>query len=282
MAFDLWQVGLAIENGSLCALALQPRRHGWQLRHWWQYRLPDIWPADCPTAPSGGLWDVLRLWRRQLPRSMSLRVSLPMHLIAQRRMAAPDRRLGEPERDGFITARAGRHFTHTGEKYLLDYRADPHSSDTLLVTAARQDAVAQWLAGLTGVGLAPQVLDIMPCALRYMASEVGLATDRLLLHVLPCGWFWVSPLAQCLEFGFIPADQTRDISQIRRFFSQHHPGVDPAQTQPYFSSDVPMAAPDGTLPWSPFTSGWQIYPPIPAWPAAYVVAGGLAIRQEDA
>src|SRR5471030_117377 len=265
MAFDLWQVGLAIENGSLCALALQPRRHGWQLRHWWQHRLSD--PGGGSDAPPTGLRDVLRSWRRQLPRSISLRVSLPMHLITQRRMAAPDKRLGEPERGWFITAHAGRHFTRAGEKCLLDYRADPHLPDTLLVTAARHDAVGQWLACLNDAGLVPQVLDIMPCALRYMASEAGLTADRLLIHVVPRGWFWVSPLAQSLAFGFIPADQIGDIPQVRRFILQSHPGVEQAQTGPYFSSDDRMAVPDGSVPWSPFTTRLQAYPPIPTWPS---------------
>ncbi len=282
MAFHLWQVGLAIENDTLSALALQPRRRGWQLRHWWRHRLPDQRPAGDSTAPQAGLSDVLRAWRKQLPSSISLRVSLPMHLISQRRMAAPDKRLGEPERGWFIAARAGRHFTRADEPLLLDYRSDPLLPDTLLVTAARKEAAAQWLSCLNDAGLAPQVLDIMPCALRYMAREAGLASDRLLIHAGSRGWFWVSPLAQALEFGFIPADQPGNLSHVCRFISRRYPSLAPFGNRPYFSSETRMAAPDGTVPWSPFTALWQVCPPIPAWPAAYVVAGGLAVRREDA
>jgi len=281
MAFQLWQVGLAIEDGTLRALALQPRRRGWQLRHWWQHRLPDPPQDDC-AAPQAGLRDILRAWRRQLPGSISLRVCLPMHLISQRRMAAPDKRLGEPERGWFIAARAGRHFTPAGEKLLLDYRADPYLPHTLLVTAARQCAVAQWLDCLTDAGLAPQVLDIMPCALRYMAGEAGLAADRLLIHAGQRGWSWVSPLAQPLQFGVIPAEYAGDISRARRFIAQHYTGMEHLENRPYFSSETRMAAPAGALPWSPFAALWQAFPPIPEWPAAYAVAGGLAVRREDA
>ncbi|WP_413736730.1 pilus assembly protein HofM [Sodalis sp. RH21] len=281
MAFRPWQVGLAIENGALRALALQRRRHGWQLRHWWQYALPGEPPTD-EAGPPAGLAQVLSAWRRQLPGGISLRVCLPAHLVTQRRMAAPDRRLCEPERGWFIAAHARRHFPCGSENLMLDYRRDPHRPDTLVVTAARQKIVAQWLSCLSEAGLTPQVLDILPCALRYMACEAGLARDRLLVHASPRGWFWVSPPAHALESGFIAADEAPDFPTVRQLIAGRCPGIDETQTALYFSSETRLAPPDHTLAWSPFAALWQAHPPMPAWPAAFVFAGGLAVRRGDA
>lgn len=49
-----------------------------------------------------------------------------------------------------------------------------------------------------------------------------------------------------------------------------------------YSSVLDDAPPPGCLAWSPLSAFRQLRPPLPAQPAAFVLAGGLALRQEDA
>ncbi|WP_413721577.1 pilus assembly protein PilM [Sodalis sp. RH24] len=277
MEFCTWQVGLAFENGTARALAVQRRRQGWQLRHWWQQPMPE----GAEGTPSAALEQLLAVWRRQLPGRISLRVCLPSTEFLHRRMAAPDHRLGEPEREWYITAQARRHFPAGREKLLLDYRDDPQAPGTLLVTAARQEAVARWLSCLERAGLAPHVLDIAPSALRCMASAAGLARDRLLIHAARTGWHWVSPLARPLEFGVIATGEAAALPAARGLIHQRYPDACGRGEPVYISSDAICPPQTDALQWSPFSALWQAHPPLPAWPAAFAIAGGLAVRRGD-
>lgn len=58
MAFQRWQIGLDIQNGKLCTVAIQRRRQGWQLRHWQQQTLPD------DALKNGVLQSSPAYWRR--------------------------------------------------------------------------------------------------------------------------------------------------------------------------------------------------------------------------
>lgn len=281
MEFRIWQVGLAFENGTARALAVRRRRQGWQLRQWWQQPMPEASPGEAEGAPPAGLDRLLATWRRQLPGRISLRVCLPSAEFLHRRMAAPDHRLGEPEREWYISAQARRHFPAGHDKLLLDYRDDPRAPGTLLVTAARQATVALWLSCLERAGLAPDVLDIAPSALRCMANAAGLARDRLLIHASSMGWQWVSPLARPLEFGIIAAGEAAALPAARGLIDQRYPDACGRGEPAYFSSDDTCAPPADVLPWSPFAALWQAHPPIPSWPAAFTIAGGLAVRRGD-
>ncbi len=283
MAFRRWQVGLEIGNGAVRALAVQHRRQGWQLRHWWQQILPAASPTGGDGQPPAGVGRLLAGWRKHLPSSISLRVCLPAHLFLQRRMKAPDRRLREPEREWYIASRAGRHFPKDSGPLLFDYRDDPLVPHTLLVTAARQTAITQWQSCLSAAGLDPQIMDFMPCALRCMARHAGLERDALLIHGFADGWSWVSPLSRPLEFGFVPRGDAADHRALRRVIAQQYPdGGEALCPGAYVSSITRSAMPAGALSWPPFGAFWQAYPPMPPWPQAFVVAGGLALRREDA
>lgn len=282
MAFHRWQVGLEIGNGAVRALAVQRRRRGWQLRHWWQQTLPEG-PAGEGEGPPAGVGLLLARWRKHLPGRISLRVALPARLFLQRRMPAPDRRLREPERGLYIAAHVRRHFPSDGGPLLFDYRDDPLAPHQLLVTAARETAVTQWRSCLSAAGLDPQILDFTPCALRCMARHAGLERAPMLIHGLGDEWCWVSPLAFPLEFGFVARKDAADFPALRRLIIRQYAGegeaVCPAA---YFSSITGADEPEGVLPWPPFHTFWQVSPPVPPWPQAFIVAGGLALREEDA
>ena len=283
MAFRLWQVGLEIGNGAVRALAVQRRRGGWQLRHWWQRALPAASLNEREGSPCDGVGRLLAEWRKQLPGSISLRVCLPAHLFSQRRINAPDRRLREPEREWYVGSHAKRHFPEDSGPLLFDYQDDPLVPNTLLVTAARQTAVAQWQSCLSAAGLDPQIMDFMPCALRCMARHAELERNAMLIHGLDDGWCWISPLSRPLEFGFVRREDALDFEALRRIIGPPPSGERGAVCPgAYFSSIAGADAPKDALAWPPFDTFWQIFPPVPPRPQAFLIAGGLALRPEDA
>ncbi|MEI7377955.1 type IV pilus biogenesis protein PilM [Dickeya chrysanthemi] len=289
MAYPIWQVGLDIQNGFIRAMAVQRRRYGWQLRHWWQLPLPDGTLRGGSLHHPTALCTVLRQWRQELPRFVSLRLGFPAPRVLQQRLAMPDRRLREPQRGDYIRKMAVKALPVSGDDLALDYRPDPQTPNMLLVTAARQTELDIWLHCLRDAGLQPDAVDITPCALRCMAARAGLADDRLLLHRFDDHWLWVSPLKAPLAFGTFHPDDMADgatdiqveLDLIKYVSTCYQKEVSPVA---YLSASTPAGlqhASASLAAWSPLTAFSQQRPPLPAFPAAFAIAGGLAIRPED-
>ena len=283
MAYHIWQVGLDIQNGFMRALAVQRRRQGWQLRQWWQIPLPTGTLRDGSLQDSNALCEALTQWRRTLPHRISLRLGFPAQPILQQRLKAPDNRVQEPARSLFIESQALRQFPVEGESLTLDYRVEPATPDTVLITAARRSEVEHWRQCLARAGLSLDVLDIVPCAIRSMAHAAGLPAESLLLHCLDGeSWLWISPLSQPLAFGVIPSEEVAQTPDIVTCVSVHYQQACDATI--YCSGVAAAVPPTSAYPlqlWSPFAVLQQVQPPLPHWPTLYVVAAGLALRSED-
>lgn len=143
MYSQYWQVGLDIQMEAIRALAVIRRRNGWQLRYWWHKILPSGVLREGILHQPDILSEQLKLLRKQLPRHISLRIALPAQRILQHTIHVPDRRLREPERDGFIKASASRLFPVNSQALALDYCRETVASSELLITAARQSEVQQ-------------------------------------------------------------------------------------------------------------------------------------------
>ncbi|WP_225086025.1 pilus assembly protein PilM [Pectobacterium colocasium] len=283
MAYHIWRVGLDIQNGFMRALAVQRRRNGWQLRHWWQCPLPDDTLHSGSLHHTEALCEALRTWRRLLPGHISLRVGFPAQLILQQHLPMPDRRLQEPGRSLYIETMAARKLPVSSESLAIDYREDPQEQGSLLVTAARRQEIDRWLTCLDRVELRPDVLDVSTCALRTMAQLAGLESHRLLLHRLLEGWLWASPLNHAFHSGFIHLDELNDESDILSIVStRYQHDVDSIAYYSGVSPDLPNQIADVLQPWSPFTVFSHMQPPLPSFPPAFAIAGGLALRPEDA
>ncbi|WP_233965309.1 type IV pilus biogenesis protein PilM [Pectobacterium versatile] len=283
MAYHIWQVGVDIQNGFMRALAVQRRRDGWQLRHWWQCPLPDDTLRSGSLHHTEALCEALRTWSRLLPGHISLRVGFPAQLILQQHLPLPDRRLQEPERSLYIETMVARKLPISSESLAIDYREDPQRQGTLLVTAARRQEIDKWLACLNNVGLHPDVLEISTCALRAMAQRAGLDANRLLLHRLLDGWLWVSPLNHAFHSGVIHLDELNNETDILSVVStRYQHDVDGTAYYSSVSPDLPSQQTDVLQTWSPLTVFNHMQPPLPSFPSAFAIAAGLALRPEDA
>lgn len=279
MFSQIWQVGLDIQSHGIRALAVQRRRSGWRLYHWWQYALPQAVLREGYIDKSEILVAALKQWRTRLPRTISLRIALPAQRVLQHTLPVPDHRLREPVRHDYITAQGLKQFPLDSQTLVMDYRLAQPNTHQLLLTAARQQEVQQWLSCLQQADLQPKVIDITPSALCLMAEAAGLSPDAGLLHRLETEWLWVAPRTVPFTYGVLPCGEIEGVTQVLDVMRKAFPVT--GEKEVYYSSVLDEAIPEGVMSWSPFTAFSQLYPPLPALPAAFVLAGGLALRQED-
>ncbi|WP_145600493.1 type IV pilus biogenesis protein PilM [Yersinia frederiksenii] len=293
MYSQYWQVGLDIQMEAIRALAVIRRRYGWQLRYWWSQSLPSGVLREGILQQPDVVSDKLKLLRKQLPRHISLRIALPAQRILQQSLAAPDRRLREPEREGYINAAASRLFPVNSQELALDYRAGATPNGDLLITAARRSEILQWQTCLHRANLPSHIIDITPCALRYMATAAGLSGVYCLVYRLVNEWLWVSSSDMPFEFGVVAIDLDEDgvagrlskegkllaalLAQLHARYAKQNSVL----ATIYYSSTLDEAPPENTIGWSPFTAFTQYQPPLPPLPAAFTLAGGLALRPAD-
>ncbi len=281
MYSQIWHTGLDIQVDSVRALAVLRRRHGWELCHWWQQSLPAGILCDGNLQQPEALSEILRQWRVQLPKHISLRIAFPVQRVLQRMLPVPDKRLKEPERSWFISTAAAKQFPLSSQILTLDYRLDPANSTELRVTAARQDELQLWQYCLQRANLVPEVIDITPCVLRSMASAAGLLPQHLFIHRLQNECLWVSPLDTAFQYGLIPSKQDNSIQDILERCCMPYAADSHNLAGVYYSSIIDEPVLGGALAWSPFSVFEQQHLPLPPVPMAFVLAGGLALRTTD-
>lgn len=278
MRLQAWQVGLDIQAGFARAIAVQRRRHGWQLRHWWQHPLPDFTLREGILHETAPLIAILSLWRKTLPVKFSLRISLPAQRIMQQRMASPDARIQEPDRSAFIFAHAAKQFPLGIEHLVMDYRADPCGDNQLVVTAARQQEIEQWMQFLAQAQLFPDVIELTPCALQVAAQAAGIPGDALLIHPLDDAFLWASPHSLPFQFGLLETAQAETKVTLAELIRSQYRAAALCECGGYYSGDNP---PSTLQSWSPLSAISQLSAPLPANPGAFAPAVGLALRQAD-
>ena len=276
MRLQAWQVGLDIQAGFARAIAVQRRRNGWQLRHWWQHPLPSFTLREGISHETAPLIAILSCWRKTLPTTFSLRITLPAQRIMQQRMAAPDPRLRDPARSAFIFAHAAKQFPLGMEHLVMDYRADPHGDNQVVVTAARQQEIQQWMECLSQAQLYPDAIELTPCALQVAAFAAGLPGDALLVHRLDDGFLWASPHSLPFQFG-LSDDASEDLPLSERIRQQYRAAA-LCHSECFFSGASPLPA---MQCWSPLSAIAQLSAPLPVNPGDFAPAVGLALRQGD-
>lgn len=275
MAFQTWQVGLDIQNGQLCALAIQRRRHGWQLRHWWQHALPHDTLSHGALQCSPALIALLQRWRKQLPRTFSLRVGFPAQAVLQRTLPMPAPQLREPQLGRYAAAAASRLFPLAASELALDYRAvpQPQPQPQLYLTAARQSVLQQWLSTLSQAGLAPDALELTCGALAQVGKALRLPHQTALIHQLSDHWLWYWPGAPESVTGWAAGVLANDSEQFRLQLS--------GASEFLFSANISVALLTGMQPLQPLSLLQFMQPPLPANAGMFTLALGLALRPED-
>lgn len=274
MAFQTWQVGLDIQNGQLCALGIQRRRNGWQLRHWWQHTLPQDTLRNGLVQRQDDVVALLQRWRKHLPARISLRVGFPPQLVMQRQLAPHAMQLREPDRSSYILAAARRFFPIAPEALTLDYRSGSDTDAPVYLTAARRDALQNWVDCLQQASLTPDVLELTPAALCALARTLALDREAALVHRLSDHWVWYAPQSAEHPWGWCSQEDAADFSILQQRYLQGSHVI-------WYSSVLAEPRPEGTCALSPLAALQCYQPPLPASEGAFVLATGLALRPED-
>ncbi len=268
MAFQRWQIGLDIQNGQLCALGIERRRHGWQLRHWWQQALPHDTLRNGVLQTSALLQEMLTRWQRHLPKRYSLRVGLPPQLVLQRTLPLPETSLREPALSRYVAASAPRLFPVEASTLSLDYRL-AGAANQLQVTAARREVITQWLSPLLQAGLRPDVFELSSLALMQVAMRLPLQPQQLLVHPLGEHWLWTiageDATSGASSDALTLAHLYETFPQIKTVFC----------TSPHLlpEAEVQRVKPLALLRYR--------QAPLPAQEGDFAIALGLALRPED-
>ena len=268
MAFQRWQIGLDIQNGQLCALGIERRRHGWQLRHWWQQALPHDTLRNGVLQTTPALVEMLASWQRHLPKRYSLRVGLPPQLVLQRNLPLPETSLGEPALSRYVAASAQRLFPVEPASLSLDYRS-PGGAAQLCVTAARREVISQWLAPFKQAGLRPGVFELSNLALTQIAMRIPLRDRQLLIHPLCDHWLWTLAGENTTSGASVEA---LTLAQLRESF--------PQAESVFCTSPHTLPEPEVER-CKPFALLHYLQPPLPVNDGAFAIALGLALRPED-
>lgn len=269
MAFQRWQIGLDIQNGQLCALGIERRRHGWQLRHWWQQPVPHDTLRNGVLQTTPLLQEMLTRWQRHLPKRYSLRVGLPPQLVLQRTLPLPETSLSEPAMSRYVASSAQRLFPVEPASLSIDYRAAGKASQ-ICITAARREVIAQWLSPLKQSGLRPDVFELSSLALTQIAMRMPLQRDQLLIHPLHDHWLWTLAGEQTTSGA---GSEPLTLAQLRDTFPQ---------AAAVFCTSSHILSEPGVTCCKPLSLLQYRQPPLPAHEGDFSIALGLALRPEDA
>ncbi|MFS2221824.1 pilus assembly protein PilM [Pantoea sp. B65] len=274
MAFQTWQIGLDIQNGQLCALGIQRRRNGWQLRHWWQHALPQDTLRNGVLQRPAELTAVLRCWRKHLPRQVSLRVGFPPQLALQHHLDLPRQRLSEPERSSYVRAAARQFFPLEPDALTLDYRELSDSPGQICITAARREMLEQWLACFSRAGLLPQIFELTATALRSLSLALALEPTATLVHRLADHWLWFAPQNTRQPCGWCSYAEAADYPTLRMRYL-------PASSVIYYSAVDADLLPENARDLLPLDALQLMQAPLPRCSGCFALAAGLALRPED-
>ncbi|MCT4703461.1 pilus assembly protein [Enterobacteriaceae bacterium H20N1] len=269
MVITAWQIGLEIQHETLRAVAVQRRRQGWQLRHWWLIPLPENTFREGVLQSPENLIKGLAQWRRELPLRHQLRVAFPTQRTLQRPVPTPDNRLQEPARESYLAAAAARQLQMTPAQLSWDYTAMPQDPAQLRVIAARYSEVQEMLTSLAKQRLFPATLTPGASVLPALGSLCGPAKPRFLVHRECDHWLWATSSDEP-EWGWVDARQAQTFSDLCLQLA-----VEPHEVA--FSSAVAEPVPSGALPLDAWRALVRLQPPLPQHGGSFTVAIGLAI-----
>lgn len=282
-----WQVGLDIQEHGFYAIAVQKRRYGWQLRHWHfqpivserlQTKIPVLLPE---------VIQLLRLWRKQMPKRVSVRIALPASSILQQSIPLPEKKLSYQEQSWLVDASLCKLFPLSAKELAIDYRVADFSAKeqevtkTIVVSAARRSEIDEWIKALAEADIFPDVIDSSPCVLRFMAKSAGIDEGRLLFHQFSQQFLVVSPLDKSFFYRLIPNEAMCCTQRIEHALQIYQQIKNEKVTQVYGSGLCADDLPSNTDCWSPLTALQQFSAPLPDVPHQFVLACGLALREED-
>lgn len=286
----IWQAGIDIYSAGFYAVILQRQRYGWQMRNWHLWRASPLKEHNVSQGNgfSPELIQALRAWRSRLPKRISFRIALPAEAILQQTLPLPDGVESSSARQWLVEDAMDRLFPLSVRELAVDYRvisASPHDEKTgaqAVVSATRRKEMASLLSCLSEAGIAPDIVDAAPCVLRTMAQAAGVDRGALLLHRMKRRYMWVSPLNDAFCYQLLPevVEEPPIFPALQACEAYRLAGGDAQRV--LLSGEIDESeAQSGAALWSPLAAIDQMNPPLPPEDHRFVLACGLALREED-
>ena len=255
MAFNIWKIGLHIQQHEVLAVAVVRDASGWFLQRWWRMPLAGLEIVDGHIRAPEQLTEVLLPWSRELPRRHHIHLSFPAHRTLQKKFPCPAMKLREPEQTAWLSGAMARELDMDPNTLQFDYSEDP------LIPAFNEPAAQR-----------KEVSTLLPLLHTLKVQVTAITPDASALQrFIP----YLSAHQQCLAW--------RDDAQWlwatryawgRKSASESHAIDDLAATLSLSPEEIAWCEPGGFDPLS-VVSVRQ--PPIPPEGHIFTIALGLAM-----
>lgn len=282
MFFSKWNLGLEIQPHQIIAIAVQKRRYGWQLRGWWQIVLPQSVYHQQGLCLPELLTQSLRQFRKNLPDKLSVRMTLPNHLILQHAFPLPEQ-IGTPQDlQWYVESSVNKAFPLSLNELTIDYRPyKKKTGNSIWVTATKREQLKQWLAILKSANLTPDIIEIEATILRNMAYCAGVTQGTLLLHKAPNYNLLIAPYEHDFYFEQITDDDSFSPEIYPSLKARYYQATQQTAETIALSGDITPNNANNDEIWSPFAAITQLTAPLPQNASLFSISCGLAIRETD-
>lgn len=283
MFFSKWNLGLEIQPHQIIAIAVQKKRYGWQLRGWWLMTLSQpVYNQQGLCLPEL-LTQYLMQLRKNLPDKLSVRMTLPNHLILQQSFPLPEQLSSQQDLQWYVESSINKTFPLSLNELKIDYR--PYRKNTgniVLVTATKREQLKHWLNVLKSANLMPDVIEIEASVLQHIAHHAGVPENTLLLHKAANYDLLIAPHEHDFYFEQVPHNHELTIEN-KHLLIAHYSQITQQTVQHIgLSGDIQSNTIDHDFHiWSPFAAITQLTAPLPHNPSLFSVSCGLAIREDD-
>lgn len=144
MAFNIWKIGLHIQQHEALAVAAVHDASGWFLQRWWRIPLTSQVIVDGHIRESEQLVAALLPWSRELPRRHHIHLSFPANRTLQKKYPRPEMTLREPEQTAWLSGSMARELDMAPDALHFDYSEDT-LSPAFNVTAAQSKEISALL-----------------------------------------------------------------------------------------------------------------------------------------
>ncbi|MBU5386878.1 DNA utilization protein HofM [Citrobacter cronae] len=144
MAFNIWKIGLHIQQHEALAVAVVRDASGWFLQRWWRMPLAPQVIVDGHIREPEQLVATLLPWSRELPRRHHIYLSFPANRTLQKKFPRPAMTLREPEQTAWLSGLMARELDMSQDALHFDYSEDT-LSPAFNVTAAQSKEISTLL-----------------------------------------------------------------------------------------------------------------------------------------
>ncbi|MEQ4925346.1 hypothetical protein [Proteus hauseri] len=233
-----YQIGIEININHINAVLVSQQNKRWKINAFWQFPLPFNNNIDYLK-----LRNILKPWQQTLPTINNVVISLPDIYESYHTTPLPNLISLTPAACYRLAQlRATSHTQTTKTAVNFDYR---QNNQNLAIHLYPQNPINHYIALFSKLNLAISAIDIPACALRYLASYLGLPSDCILIYCENKKMYWVASDENMPHYGtlYYENKQEQEISfhqLAKKYQWQREQCYFSGENQHYFSRLIPI------------------------------------------